>query len=491
MSEVFDKATEKAGEVLSESKLRGLASLRETAPEAAQKRWEFEKFPPVHRGLSGELKSGRGMFWPIGYKQTPTAEEYPTHDIEREWAVPELLKDFLVLLEGAGGKPIAPEDVFKGLIGPTGSAIGAGIAKAGIKGATDPTVMRMFAGPSAKTADLVALKKAKDMDKTRQNTRKEIWEETGWIKDKEGNWTFEISDREARITGKRHGRAEDILTHPELYKAYPELQEIPQIRYQGSGRSQGYFKPLDLGDVRKYIGRIANKLDPEFNPEEFKSVQLHELQHGVQHLEGLPMGGSPAMFSKTDLSRAGLSKKGLKDRVKVIEALAKKGYTVDDLFKRTSYTYYPTSSKYDLAPWMSLPFYKKFKKPTEINVMEMNDGTLLYPHDLHISPTIINKFYNKRRNQEENSKRFFGLDLNKDIYKLLNIMERFSENPHEIYMRLAGEAQARNVQRRMQMTPSERKATSPWETLDRPESDLLYIYPEWWKRSGLSGLGEK
>ena len=58
MSEIFDKATEKAGEVLSESKLRGLASLRETAPEAAQKRWEFEKFPPVHRGLSGELKSG-------------------------------------------------------------------------------------------------------------------------------------------------------------------------------------------------------------------------------------------------------------------------------------------------------------------------------------------------------------------------------------------------------------------------------------------------
>ena len=113
-----------------------------TAAQAAQKRWGFKDFPPVHRGLSGELKPGRGMFWPIGYRQTPTAEEYPTYDIEREWATPELLKDFLIMVEGTR-KPIAPEEVFKGLIGPTGGPLLAGVAKAGIKGSVDPSTLRV------------------------------------------------------------------------------------------------------------------------------------------------------------------------------------------------------------------------------------------------------------------------------------------------------------------------------------------------------------
>ena len=131
-----------------------------TAAQAAQKRWGFKDFPPVYRGLSGELKPGRGAFWPVGYTQAPTAEEYPTYDIESEWATPELLKDFLIMTEGTR-RPIAPEEVFKGLIGPTGGPLLAGVAKAGIKGSVDPTTLRMFAGEGARKADKTALKTAK------------------------------------------------------------------------------------------------------------------------------------------------------------------------------------------------------------------------------------------------------------------------------------------------------------------------------------------
>ena len=147
MSEVFDKAVKKAGEVLSESKLRGLASLRETASEAAQKRWGFKKFDPIPG-----LPSGRGTFMPVGYTQTPTSEEYPTKSsIESEWAVPELLKDFLVLLEGAGGKPITPEEVFKGFVGPQGALYGTGLAGA-LKRGIDPTILHSFVGGVPKGA---------------------------------------------------------------------------------------------------------------------------------------------------------------------------------------------------------------------------------------------------------------------------------------------------------------------------------------------------
>lgn len=46
-------------------------------------------------------------------------------------------------------------------------------------------------------------------------------------------------------------------------------------------------------------------------------------------------------------------------------------------------------------------------------------------------------------------------------------------NPREQYRRLAGEAEARNVQARRDFTPGQRAATPPWETLDVPESELI------------------
>lgn len=41
------------------------------------------------------------------------------------------------------------------------------------------------------------------------------------------------------------------------------------------------------------------------------------------------------------------------------------------------------------------------------------------------------------------------------------------------YKRLAGEAEARNVQKRMTMTADQRAATPPWQTLDVPERELI------------------
>ena len=41
------------------------------------------------------------------------------------------------------------------------------------------------------------------------------------------------------------------------------------------------------------------------------------------------------------------------------------------------------------------------------------------------------------------------------------------------YRRLAGEAEARNVQTRMDYSPEQRMAEPPWETLDVPEADQI------------------
>jgi hypothetical protein len=44
------------------------------------------------------------------------------------------------------------------------------------------------------------------------------------------------------------------------------------------------------------------------------------------------------------------------------------------------------------------------------------------------------------------------------------------------YKRLYGEAEARNVQSRLNMSPEERRATPPWQTLDVPEPQLITKY---------------
>ena len=44
------------------------------------------------------------------------------------------------------------------------------------------------------------------------------------------------------------------------------------------------------------------------------------------------------------------------------------------------------------------------------------------------------------------------------------------------YKRLYGEAEARNVQSRLNMTPEERRVSPPWQTLDVPEQHLITKY---------------
>ena len=47
-------------------------------------------------------------------------------------------------------------------------------------------------------------------------------------------------------------------------------------------------------------------------------------------------------------------------------------------------------------------------------------------------------------------------------------------DPVDKYERLAGEAEARNVQTRMDWTPEQRRETPPWASLDVPEDELIH-----------------
>ena len=134
-----------------------------------------------------------------------------------------------------------------------------------------------FAGERARTADLAALARAKEMDASNED-RTAIWNSTGWFKGVDGKWRFEIDDSLSifrGLRGEEHQRARDYLVHPQMYDAYPDLGSI--LVHEREGADSGYSPRYDVIG----IGREAPK----------KAATLHELAHGMQGREGFAEGG--------------------------------------------------------------------------------------------------------------------------------------------------------------------------------------------------------
>ena len=81
-------------------------------------------------------------------------------------------------------------------------------------------------------------------------------------------------------------KVSDVLDFPELFKEYPQLRNIPVIRLDGVDSGAIY---LDKGIDDKPTIAIGYT----YNPKQFQSSLLHELQHAVQYIEGFPTGASP------------------------------------------------------------------------------------------------------------------------------------------------------------------------------------------------------
>jgi len=74
--------------------------------------------------------------------------------------------------------------------------------------------------------------------------------------------------------------AEDILYHPELYKAYPELKNVQIEFLPESTNNRASYNP-----VHNVIS-----VNMALNPAEARSSMLHEMQHAVQEIEGFNKG---------------------------------------------------------------------------------------------------------------------------------------------------------------------------------------------------------
>ncbi|MGK0546357.1 LPD38 domain-containing protein [Halomonas cupida] len=267
-----------------------------------------------------------------------------------------------------------------------------------------------FAGSRASNADLHTLERAQRMLENGQDSEA-IRQETGWFEGVDGKWRFEIDDSDARFlpfvdksAGTQWTKSlEEVVDHPRLFAAYPTLRDVTVVSVIGMGRKRGRYAPK----------RREITLNAELDPMEQFSTLLHEVQHGIQHLEGFASGGSPESYRLPPRREQWL-------RNKIQELTHESGDFAREVLEQ----------------------YKAGELTSD-------------------------------QVQQRIQQRADEIGLNELRKKLSEGNER---GAYRYYQRLYGETEARNVQARQGMSEIERRDTSPAETQDVPDSEVVVVY---------------
>lgn len=150
-------------------------------------------------------------------------------------------------------------------------------------------------GPKSRTWNKEAeemLQAYQDAGNTDQEIRRKLFEHLNVYEGADGKARQEIPDYAAKLRiGAGESRSQglaDVLDHPELFEAYPILQQV---------RVQPKPAAADMGNA-SFSRRKGEVPQIEFNPNSNSAITdlLHEVQHAVQLLEGFPKGGTAAQM---------------------------------------------------------------------------------------------------------------------------------------------------------------------------------------------------
>jgi len=155
-----------------------------------------------------------------------------------------------------------------------------------------PNLMFAFAGENARTADLDALRRAKEMEGTGKD-RTSIWNDTGWFRGVDGKWRFEIDDSGSKLRRRgdaferqynaikddRYPEIRDLMRHDEMTAAYPNIMGA-DVR----------LLPRSSGFDGQYLNGTFS-INRELPRAEVRPTLLHEMQHGIQDREGFSKPG--------------------------------------------------------------------------------------------------------------------------------------------------------------------------------------------------------
>lgn len=323
----------------------------------------------------------------------------------------------------------------------------------------EPTSRQMYAGLGSQTSPLVRDEK--------------------FFTGPDGNIRYEISDHDARWDDNHSMRQakgadlDEVLIHPELFKAYPELRQVKVVRdVSGAGDHpllQGYLDP-NTGQL--HISPRA------FDP---RSVALHEIQHWIQFKEGFAYGGnSESMrldnkealnsllnYYNRELINAqagrlprGAPMHGVKDTVNVLRDRRKRVKELLESSEEVKLLYKLIEEAEEKGRLLD----------SQIHRLEER-GHKLSPNDPSYAE-FSKKYLETHEVREKLFKRY-----QKAKEGLTGLKGRFSDLSYDMYNLLTGEVEARDVQARRNLTPGEREASAPFSSEGIKPDEMINYYP--------------
>jgi hypothetical protein len=321
----------------------------------------------------------------------------------------------------APGLAKAAAPVGKGYLSLLGNEINAGMTgqpTRSVIGQMTPKPLQIFIGNNSKAFNTPAAETYLKMEKT-DATPEEMWAATGTFRGVDGKLRQEISDVPAQLLNKQknfEGKLHETLSHPELFKNYPALQ------YYDTDITSEIALPEHM--KKTLIGRGGGsftekdfvtrepKITAKAYSDEDKKTLIHEIQHAIQAKEGFARGGNMQEFQSGPMFNP-VAKELNADLSKVLTG----GYTA---------------------------------KPEEV-ISSIKYGN---PQEIQ---SIVKKY---------------GFENVDDALSFLSA-EDMKRTPFGQYQRLAGEAEARATEARLNLTDEERRAKFPYESYDVPKSDLI------------------
>lgn len=274
---------------------------------------------------------------------------------------------------------------------------------------------------------------AKQMEEAKKDA-KIIKMATGWEKGVDGKWRYEMPDAKIKDTmdvGGGHivkryeddmlwngGKLSKVIDAPELFKAYPQLKDvrIETDAIMNDMPSNGEYNPQTKtitihADELKYLNSILN----------------HEIQHVIQHEEGFAHGGTPEQVER-DFNAA---KAEWKARSYAFE--------LEEKAKEMGGEYNQSEVEKALIQEYKDMYMPEFIPDKETRIKGFNYFARGYAD----------------RSMDDAIKRF-----------RLDRFQRTDFDSYQEYRKLAGEVEARNVQKRLGMTDEERRNSLASETED-------------------------
>lgn len=287
--------------------------------------------------------------------------------------------------------------------------------------ANGESMKRIQSNPRAKSAWADYIRAQEHMTEWNSLSEKEqnrrIRLTTGWEKGVDGKWRYETPDgkllgQALKDTKDGYGssfeaKLSQVIDDDKLFQSYPELKTI-KVEFK-SGKTEGSYNDSE------------KKITVSSSAEDKLSVLIHEIQHAIQDIEGFAKGGNEEMFSK---SRNNISRL-FKDITTVFDQLGYEKWILD-------------GGEVDNTPNRNFNGMYSFAETQN----ESKKNKMI--SKLNEANKVINE--------------------NKSIFGKYNIYENIKDQ--ELYRRLAGEVEARNVQTRMNMSPEERRNALLSETED-------------------------